>query len=117
MLGAGGHAKSSLGSSSIPIYSNSFAHRETEVLQYLTTCLVLTFSRSWALPFVQAVAQPLASTILASGRSETATVATAIGRALASTAAVKAFNAALYRGLGSFDPGLPITFSFPLVVE
>ena len=80
------------------------------LLQYLTTCvtcLVLAFTRSWALTlvilsavplltFVQGLSQSLASPLLASERSETATAATLVDRALASIATVKAFNATPY---------------------
>jgi ATP-binding cassette subfamily B (MDR/TAP) protein 1 len=78
------------------------------LLQYLTTCvtcLVLAFTRSWALTlvilsavpllaFVQALSQSLANPLLASERSESATAATLVDRALASISTVKAFNAA-----------------------
>jgi len=80
------------------------------LLQYLTTCLtclILAFTRSWALTlvilsavplltFVQVLSQSLASPLLASERIETATAATLVDRALASIATVKAFNAASY---------------------
>jgi ATP-binding cassette subfamily B (MDR/TAP) protein 1 len=80
------------------------------LLQHFTTCftcLILAFTRSWSLTLVilsavpllslvQGLSQSLASPLLASERSETATAATLVDRALISIATVKAFNAAPY---------------------
>jgi ATP-binding cassette subfamily B (MDR/TAP) protein 1 len=69
------------------------------------TCLVLDFTRSWALSivilstitlltFVQGLSQSLASPLLASERSQITTTTTLVDHALASIATVKAFNTA-----------------------
>jgi ATP-binding cassette subfamily B (MDR/TAP) protein 1 len=77
-------------------------------LQHLTTtiaCLLLAFVRSFSLTLVilatiplliilQGISQSLAAPLLASERSQTATVATLIARAISSISTVKAFNAA-----------------------
>ena len=77
------------------------------LLQYLTTCiacLVLAFQRSWALTLVilsavpilmliQGISQAFAGPLLAVERSQTATAATLVDRAIAAIATVKAFNA------------------------
>ncbi|KAF8064828.1 P-loop containing nucleoside triphosphate hydrolase protein [Lyophyllum atratum] len=78
-----------------------------QLLQYLTTtitCLVLAFTRSWALTLVilsavplliliQAFSQATASPLLHTERTLTAKAAALIDRATASIATVKAFNA------------------------
>ena len=78
------------------------------LIQYLTTCLtclVLAFTRSWALTLVilstvpiqmliQGISQGLASPLLASERQQSAIVATIIDRAVSAISTVKAFNAA-----------------------
>lgn len=80
------------------------------LLQYLTTCitcLVLAFLRSWALTLVilsavpvlmiiQGFSQGVAGPLLALERSQTATAATLVDRAISAIATVKAFNAAPY---------------------
>ena len=77
------------------------------LVQYLTTslaCLILAFTRSWSLTLVilsavpvlvviQALSQAFASPPLAVERSQTATAATLVDRAVAAIATVKAFNA------------------------
>ncbi|THH19333.1 hypothetical protein EW146_g1804 [Bondarzewia mesenterica] len=77
------------------------------VIQHLTTsvaCLILGFDRSWALTLVilsavpvlmiiQAFSQGVAGPLLAVERSQTATAATLMDRAVAAIATVKAFNA------------------------
>lgn len=79
-------------------------------IQYLTTtvvCLALGFSRSWALTLVilsavpvltviQTISQNLVAPHLGAERSQTATAATLVDRAVAAIATVKAFNAQSY---------------------
>ncbi|KAG7449558.1 P-loop containing nucleoside triphosphate hydrolase protein [Guyanagaster necrorhizus] len=78
------------------------------IIQYTTTCitcLVLAFSRSWALTLVilasvpalvlvQAFSQAVAGPLLAIERSQESVAATLIDRAVSAIATVKAFNAA-----------------------
>ena len=80
------------------------------LLQYLTTCiacLVLAFQRSWSLTLVILSAVPILMLIhgfsqafaggqLAAERSELATAASLVDRAIAAIATVKAFNATRY---------------------
>lgn len=74
------------------------------LLQHLRTsltCLILTFTCSWALTLVilsvvQSTSQSLATPLLASEHIETTMAATLIDCALASIAIGKAFNAAQY---------------------
>ncbi|KAF9462182.1 P-loop containing nucleoside triphosphate hydrolase protein [Collybia nuda] len=77
------------------------------LIQYLTTCitcLILAFMRSWALTLVilsavpvlvliQGLSQGFAGPLLAHERSQTATAATLVDRAISAIATVKAFNA------------------------
>jgi ATP-binding cassette subfamily B (MDR/TAP) protein 1 len=77
------------------------------LIQYLTTCiacLILAFLRSWALTLVilsvvpilmliQGLSQGFAGPLLAHERSQTATAATLVDRAISAIATVKAFNA------------------------
>lgn len=77
-------------------------------VQHVTTtiaCLLLAFLRSFSLTLVilatipllvllQGLSQPLAGPLLMSERSQTASVATLIARAISSISTVKAFNAA-----------------------
>ncbi|KAM6501467.1 P-loop containing nucleoside triphosphate hydrolase protein [Amanita muscaria] len=77
------------------------------LIQYLTTtitCLMLGFTRSWALTlvilsavpiltFIQGFSQSIAGPLLSSERSQTGSAATLIDRAIASISTVKAFNA------------------------
>ncbi|KAF8625845.1 hypothetical protein AX17_006741 [Amanita inopinata Kibby_2008] len=77
------------------------------LVQYLMTtitCLVLAFTRSWALTLVillavpiltliQGLSQSIAGPLLARERAHSATAATLIDRAIAGIATVKAFNA------------------------
>lgn len=83
------------------------------LVQYLTTtiaCLVLAFVRSWSLTlvilsavpilmFIQGFSQAFASPLLAVERSQTATAATLVDRAVTAIATVKAFNAATHEQL------------------
>ncbi|PBK91619.1 P-loop containing nucleoside triphosphate hydrolase protein [Armillaria gallica] len=78
------------------------------IIQYTTTCitcLVLAFSRSWALTLiilasvpalvlVQAFSQAVAGPLLSIERSQESVAATLIDRAVSAIATVKAFNAA-----------------------
>jgi ABC-type multidrug transport system fused ATPase/permease subunit len=80
------------------------------LLQYLTTCtacLVLAFQRSWSLTLVilsavlilmliHGFSQAFAGGQLAAERSELATAASLVDRAIAAIATVKAFNATRY---------------------
>lgn len=77
------------------------------LLQYLVTCiacLVLAFSRSWALTlvilsavpvliFIQALSQRFAGPLVAAERTHTAVSATLVERAINAISTVKAFNA------------------------
>ena len=83
------------------------------LVQYLTTsiaCLVLAFTRSWSLTlvilsavpvliFIQGLSQAFASPLLATERSQTATAATLVDRAVSAIATVKAFNASTHEQL------------------
>ncbi|KAF5350692.1 hypothetical protein D9756_008502 [Leucocoprinus leucothites] len=90
------------------------------LIQYLTTtltCLILAFIRSWALTLVilsavplliliQSLSQSLATPLLFHERSETATAATFVDRALTAISTVKAFNAQAFeltRAIGAFE--------------
>ncbi|PPQ92085.1 hypothetical protein CVT25_008266 [Psilocybe cyanescens] len=78
------------------------------LIQYLTTCitcLVLAFTRSWALTLVilsalpvlvivQGLSQGFAAPLLAHEREQTGVAATIVDRAVAAISTVKAFNAA-----------------------
>ncbi|KAF8626632.1 hypothetical protein AX15_004779 [Amanita polypyramis BW_CC] len=77
------------------------------LVQYFTTsitCLVLAFTRSWALTlvilsavpvliFIQGLSQSIAGPLLARERAHAASAATLVDRAIAGIATVKAFNA------------------------
>ncbi|KIJ91852.1 hypothetical protein K443DRAFT_652824, partial [Laccaria amethystina LaAM-08-1] len=95
--------------------------RPWSVLLYLTTCvtcLVLAFTRSWALTLVilsavpilmliRGISQGLASPLLASERQQSAIVANIIDRAVSAISTLKAFKPgtlrAFSRGCG-FSP-------------